>query len=629
MGEEQVVRRLAAILAADVVGYSRLMEANEERTLGALRMHRREFFDPTVAKHGGRIFKVMGDGFLIEFNSVLNAARCAVEIQRGMPERNAGVPEDRHIKFRIGINVGDLIVDGDDFYGDGVNMASRLEGLAGPGGIACSAVVRNQVGNKLELEFLDQGEKTVKNIAQPVHVYFIKMAETIPREVPQVEARARPSVHVEKPSVAILPFSNMSDDREQEFFSDGITEDIITDLSKISGLFVLGRNTVFTYKGKAVNLEQIAKQLGVSYLVEGSVRKSGNRVRITAQLIEGATGGHLWADRFDRDLSDIFAIQDEIAHTIVEQLKVKLLPEEKAAIKQAPTDNVEAYTHYLKGRQFLHTSTKSSLTQARQLFAKAVELDPHFPRAFASMAICLSRLYSRHGVAISADEMLSAAGRALALDHSLAEAHAARGTALMIGGRPAEAATAFEQALRHDSYSYEANLLYAEFCVKVGEFEPAAKHYLRALEIQVDDYQAPMFLIAVLRSLGRPGEALKYAQLGIKRAEEALRLNPENSKPAQNGAVMLASLGEHGRAMEWLKRALAIDPDDNLARYNAACTYSLLGEVDRSIDLLEICLPQMGRDFNLWFRNDSDLDPIRTNPRYRNLLELAEERSAV
>jgi adenylate cyclase len=260
MGEEQVERRLAAILAADVVGYSRLMEANEERTLVTLRQHRREFFDPTVVKHGGRIFKVMGDGFLVEFGSVISAARCAVEIQRGMVERNTGVPEDRHIKFRIGINLGDIIVDGDDFYGDGVNMAARLEGLAGPGGIACSAVVRDQVCNKLELEFLDQGEKTVKNIAQPVHVYFVNLGAPANDSL-KTAAGAQPRPRTDKPSVAILPFANMSNDPEQEFFSDGITEDIITDLSNVSGLFVLGRNTVFTYKGKAVNLDVISKDV--------------------------------------------------------------------------------------------------------------------------------------------------------------------------------------------------------------------------------------------------------------------------------------------------------------------------------------------------------------------------------
>jgi adenylate cyclase len=623
MAEEQIERRLAAILAADVVGYSRLMEANEESTMGALREHRREFFDPTVAKHGGRIFKVMGDGFLVEFGSVLNAARCAVEIQRGMPERNVGVPQDRHIKFRIGINLGDIIVDGDDFYGDGVNIAARLEGLAGPGGIACSAVVRNQVGNKLELEFVDQGEKTVKNIAQPVHVYFVNLGTSTNGQASAAAAgqgRTRP----DKPSVAVLPFSNMSNDPEQEFFSDGITEDIITDLSNVSGLFVLGRNTVFTYKGKAVNLEEIAKQLGVAYVVEGSVRKAGNRVRINAQLIEGATGGHVWAARYDRDLTDIFTIQDEITKTIVDQLRVKLLPAEKKAIEQAPTDNVEAYTNYLRGRQFLHTSTKSSLILGRQMFARAAELDPRFARAYAGIANCDSRLYSKHGVAISVDEILATTGKALEIDSNLAEAHAARAYALMIGNRPVEAASAFEQALALDPNCYEAIQLYAEFCVTAGDFERAAEHYLRAMEIQPDDYQAPLFLVSVLRSLGRPEEALKYAQLGLKRAEDALRLQPEGSKPAQLGATALAFLGEHDRAKEWLARALAIDPDDNIALYNAACTYSMLGEVDRAIDLLEICSKQFSDDFKLWFKNDSDLDPIRGHPRYQKLLELAE-----
>jgi adenylate cyclase len=435
MGEEQVERRLAAILAADVVGYSRLMEANEERTMGALRQHRREFFDPTVVKHSGRIFKVMGDGFLVEFGSVLNAARCAVEIQRGMLERNAGIPEDRHIKFRIGINLGDIIVDGDDFYGDGVNMAARLEGLAGPGGIACSAVVRNQVGNKLELESLDQGEKTVKNIVQPVHVYFINIATSPPSGATQAAATGAAAPRTDKPSVAILPFSNMSNDPEQEFFSDGITEDIITDLSNVSGLFVLGRNTVFTYTGKAVNLEQIAKELGVAYLVEGSVRKAGQKVWISAQLIEGATGGHLWAARYDRDLADIFAIQDEITQTIVEQLKVKLLPEEKKAIQQAPTENVEAYTYYLKGRELFHRGTKSYCAQAKQMFTKAIELDPRYARAYAGMADCDSFLLLDYSEGVSVEEILASCAKALELESGLAEARASRGIALSASKR--------------------------------------------------------------------------------------------------------------------------------------------------------------------------------------------------
>ena len=619
MGGELVERRLAAILAADVVGFSRLMEANEERTMGALKHHRREFFDPTVAKHGGRIFKVMGDGFLVEFGSILNAARCAVEIQLGMPERNVGVPEDRHIRFRIGLNLGDIIVDGDDFYGDGVNLASRLEGLAGPGGIACSAMVRTQVGNKLEVEFLDKGEMTVKNIAQPVHVYFINLGQTALAGT--VPATGRASSRSEKPSIAVLPFVNMSNEPEQEFFSDGITEDIITDLSNVSGIFVLSRNTVFTYKGKNVNLEQIARDLGVAYVVEGSIRKAGNRVRINAQLIEGATGGHVWAQRYDRDLIDIFSIQDEITQTIVGALRVKLLPAEKKAIEQAPTGNVEAYAQYLRGRDFYWSATRSNLMMAKQNFARAIELDPLYARAYAGLAICDSLLKSRHGVDVPVADILVTADKALAIDPNLAEAYAARGMACEGGDRRDEAAAAFEQALALDPNCFPAHNFYAEFSGSVGEFERAVTHYMRALELQQDDYQSPMMLATVLRSLKRKDESERYARLALKRAEVALQLHPESSKPALVGAIQLAALGERERALEWLARGLAIDPGDNLSRYNAACVHAQLGDLDRAIDLLEIWISQTGMDFKRWFQNDSDLDSIRNHPRYKKLLE--------
>ena len=433
MVEEPIRRRLAAIFAADVVGYSRLMEANEERTLGALKQHRREFFDPTIVKYDGRIFKVMGDGFLVEFGSVLNAARCAVEIQRGMLERNAGAPEDRHIKFRIGINLGDVIIDGEDVYGDGVNLAARLEGLAGPGGIACSATVRDQVGDKLELEFIDYGEQTVKNIVRPIRVYFVNWTQTSAEPAPESRAGGVP-LRSGKPSVAVLPFTNMSNDPEQEFFSDGITEDIITDLSKASGLFVLGRNTVFTYKGKAVNLERIAKELGVAYVVEGSVRKAGQKVRINAQLIDGATGGHIWAERYDGDLSDIFALQDEITLKIVAALKVKLLPAEGMAIRAVPTRNVEAYTYCLRGRELLNKHYKRYYPIARNMFAKAVELDPSFAEAYAGIADCDSYSFLIRQDPSTVASVLENSAKAIELEPDLAAGTCLARTGVL-GGR--------------------------------------------------------------------------------------------------------------------------------------------------------------------------------------------------
>lgn len=623
MNEENAERRLAAILAADVVGYTRLMEANEEGTLSALKNHRSEFFDPTMTKHSGRIFKVMGDGFLVEFSSVVNAVRCAVEIQRGMQERNIGVPEDRHIKFRIGINVGDLIVDGDDFYGDGLNMAARLEGLAKPGGIACSAAARNQIGNRLELEFSDQGKIAVKNATQPLHVYFIDLPDAVTTAISQDGANLRQASISDKPSVAVLPFANMSNDPEQEFFSDGITEDIITDLSKVSGLSVLSRNTVFTLKGKALNLEQVAKQLGVAYLVEGSVRKAGNRVRVTAQLIEGATDRHLWADRYDRDLTEIFALQDEITSSIVKQLKVKLLPEEKEAIGQIQTDSADAYTAYLKAAEYLRNMTKSSLLRAQKLFSRAVEIDPNYARAYSGLATCATWLKSHHGADISVKQILEITEKALKLDPRLAVAFTARGAAFWIDDRREEAIPEFEKALEFDPNSYEARYYYARFLTSIGEFGQSLVHFTRATEILPDDCQAPFGLAESYYSLGQNGKGVKYAEIGIKRAKKALKLHPENSRPAQLGAGALAYMGKSDQARKWLAIAMEIDPEDNHMRYNAACTYAQLGEIERSFDLLEVWIESAASNLRLWFTNDPDLEPIRNHPRYQILLDRA------
>jgi len=616
MSEEHVERRLAAILAADVVGYTRLMETNEEQTLGSLRQHRREFFDPTVARYGGRIFKVMGDGFLIEFASVLNATRCAVEIQRNMPGRNSGVPEDRHFRFRMGINLGDIIVDGDDFHGDGVNLAVRLQGLAPPGGIACSAAVRNEVGSKLDIMFADQGPRRVKNIAQPVHVFFANWGQ------PAVRQPLASPVHVGKPSLAVLPFANTGNDPEQEFFSDGITEDIITDMSNVSGLFVLSRNTVFAYKGRAQRLENIARELGVAYVVEGSVRKVGNRVRINAELIEGATDGHLWAARYDRDLTDIFAVQDEITKAIVDQLKVKLLPEEKRAIEQPPTASVEAYTYYLRGREYYHIASKAHHIMAKQNFVKAIELDPNYARAYAGIAVCDSRLRSHYGVDIPAEDILATAAKALTIDPNLAEAHAVEGFALSVCDRRVDAVAAFERALLLEPASYEANRYYGEFCVTEGNFDLASRLFKRAMEANPADCVPPIMLVNIFRSLGQHEQAENYGRIGIRKAEQELMLHPENANVACLGAIVLAFLGERDKALEWLTLSMATEPDDINIQYNAACTYAQLGEIERAIDVLEQWMLHAGVEMKLWFMNDSDLNPIRENQRYARLLEL-------
>ncbi|TIX44138.1 MAG: tetratricopeptide repeat protein [Mesorhizobium sp.] len=615
-------RRLSAILAADIVGYSRLMGLDEGGTLSALKTHRRELVDGKIAEHQGRIVKLTGDGMLVEFQSVVNAVACATDIQRRMRERNADVQEESRIEFRIGINVGDIIFDDNDIYGDGVNVAARIESIARPGGIAISGAVRDHLGKNLDLDFEDTGEHELKNIDRPVRVYNVALAAPFSFENSAMTALSERR-EMEKPSIAVLPFTNMSGDPEQEYFSDGITEDIITDLSKISGLHVLARNTVFTYKGKPVKVQQVARELGVKFVLEGSVRKAGQRVRITGQLIDGADGGHVWADRYDRELTDIFAIQDEITHTIVDQLKVKLLPAEKKAIRAAPTDNVEAYTYYLRGREFFHRTSKTYYVLAKRMFGKAIELDPLYARAYAGIADCDSFLFLNYDEKVSLESILANSGKALDIESGLAEAHASRGLALSVGQRYEEAEKEFEQAIASDPNLFEAHYFYARACYAQGKLKGAAHHYERAAEIKPDDYQSVLLLMQVYRSLGRPVDEREAARKGVLRAERELAKYPENPRPAYLGANALALIGETERAKEWSARALAIDPDDILTQYNTACLCCHFGELDRALDLLERLLPHANHETKAWVKQDSDFAPLHEHPRWQRVLELA------
>jgi adenylate cyclase len=613
-------RRLTAILDADVVGYSRLMGANESGTLAALDTLRTDFINPKISEHQGRIVKLTGDGMLVEFPSVVNAVACATELQRGIRKRNAGVPQDQRIEFRMGVNVGDVIVQGEDIFGDGVNVAARLESIATPGGITISGPVRDHIGNRLDLAFEDMGEQTLKNIERPIRVYRVCLDTAAAPGKNQKAAQHEQ----EKPAIAVLPFNNMSGDPEQEYFSDGITEDIITDLSKVSGLLVIARNTAFTYKGKAVKVQQVAQELGVPFILEGSVRKAGARVRVTAQLISSENSAHVWADRYDRELTDIFAIQDEITHAIVEQLRVKLLPEEKKSIKQTPTDNVEAYTFYLRGRQFMERTSEAYYRLARAMFTKAVELDSLYARAYAGIADCESFLFlifNAEDVAI--EDILATSAKALALDSGLAEAHASRGLALSVQKQYDEAAAEFEQAIALDPNSYEGHYFYGRACFTQGKLEQAATLFERVAEIKPDDYQALILLIQIYRSLGRDADMKNAARRGVERAERNLILHPDNARAASSAAAALVTIGEKDRAREWLSRALAVDPHDVNNQYNAACIYTKLGDVERALDVLERILPHAGHELKHgWINHDSDLDPLRSHPRFQKILEL-------
>ena len=438
MAEERLQRRLAAILSADVVGYSRLMGMDEAGTLSRLNALRRELIDPTIAAHSGRIVKLMGDGALVEFASAVDAVTCAIEIQRQLREHDAGSTKSTPIQFRIGINVGDIIIEGEDILGDGVNIAARIEGIAEPGGISISEDAWRQVQGKVAANFVDAGEQSLKNIAKLVRVYRVKIDAE-----PGTDLTASPLQAPERPSIAVLPFQNMSGDPEQEHFCDGLVEDIITTLSKLAGLRVIARNSSFVYKGRSVDVREAAKLLGVRYVLEGSVRRSGNRVRVTVQLIDAKDGTHLWAERYDRAIEDIFAIQDEITLVLATEMQVKLTEGEQARLRYTTTHNVEAWTYWVQGlASFRQAVTKENNASALVCWEKALTLDPASAALNAMLGFihCLDARFGwwddRETAIIKARTY---ADRALQLDPNNADGHIALGLLCWLRGQYDEA----------------------------------------------------------------------------------------------------------------------------------------------------------------------------------------------
>jgi TolB-like protein/class 3 adenylate cyclase/Tfp pilus assembly protein PilF len=575
---ERVERRLAAVLAADVAGYSRLMGRDEEGTLANLKSLRKMLVDPTIAAHRGRIVKTTGDGLLVEFASAVDAARCAVEVQRGMAGKNADVPLEVRIEFRIGIHVGDIIFDDNDIFGDGVNIAARLEGIAEPGGVCISDDAQRQVRGKVDIGFEDIGLQTLKNIAEPMRAWRMQLNGGVPAAAP---AKPSPEASLslpDKPSIAVLPFQNMSGDPEQEYFADGMVEDIITALSRFKSLFVIARNSSFTYKGKAVDIKQVGRELGVRYVLEGSVRKAGNRVRITGQLIEAATGRHLWADKFDGALEDVFGLQDQMATSVVGLIAPTLEAAEIERAKQKPTDRLDSYDFYLRGMAL--ANRLRSLPEARALFGKAFEQDPEYGAAYAMAAWTLMLQQSISGVPLSAEmrsEGIRLAHRAAAAGSDDALALARSGHVLTYLGHEYDRGTSLvEQAV-----ALNPNLAMAWHCrgwvsLMCGDGERSVESFERMIRLspldplRIGAWNGSAFALCLLR---RYEEGCAVAKKSIQFVANAHTL----------GALIvnLIGAGRDAEAREAVAQLVKLQPDFRASHVREAFPVRSADERDR------------------------------------------------
>ena len=551
-------RRLAAILAADAAGYSRLIGADEGGTLQALKAIRAELIDPTIAAHNGRLVKTTGDGLLVEFGSVVDALFCATKVQAGMAKRNTTVPDERRVEFRIGINVGDVVVEDGDIFGDGVNVAARLEALAEPGGICVSARVQEDAAGKLDLSFEDMGEQELKNIARPVRVYLVR-DPAVPAEE-AVPGAAQPLPLPDKPSIAVLAFQNMSGDPEQEYFADGIAEDIITTLSRYPSLFVIARNSSFAFKGRAVDVKQVGRELGVRYVLEGSLRKSGNRIRVTAQLAEAETSNHIWAERYDRDPLDIFAVQDEITEAVTIAVAPAIRDAELRRALRKPIGNLDAWAAYQRGLWHFSKVTPDDNVLAQGFFQQAIDIDPTFAGGYTGLAMAYHQVVTDlrarpPNEAHSSAEPL--AHRAIALDPADAEAHATLARARLVsrgdyGGALAEA----EQALALSPNLASAHRTLAQILIFSGQPLEGLVALERSNRLDPHNRMLPGRLNLLTMGLYFSG---KY-EAAAEAATQAVRSHPEYPLPHRWLAAALGQLGRTAEAKEALAGAMAVSP---------------------------------------------------------------------
>jgi len=611
--------RLVAVWFADVAGYSARAAEDESGALQLIEILQ-ALSRETVGRYDGRIVKFIGDAVLAEFSSTALAVQAAAALSRAYLEQSVASGEAHSLT--VGVHVGDVAVSSEgDLYGDAVNAAARIQEAAAPGQVVVSQDVWRQLRGRREFNFEALGDRSLKGVG-PTGLYVARVDDSAFRP-PQSIPRGNESDEETKKgirSLGVLPFADLSAERDQEYFGDGIAEEILNALAKVGALHVAARTSCFAFRGTSIDAREIGRRLDVEALLEGSIRKAGNRVRISVQLIDARNGYQLWSERFDREIEDIFAIQDEIARSVIDALGLSLTQREERRFLKVSTKNVEAYEFYLRARKLFQQWTRQSIELAREMFERAIELDPHFAAAWAGLATAHVYLFSWGGRDPDLQKAHDASTRALELDPELADAHVAAGQSFSMEQRYVEAAAEFEKAIELDPTLFDAYYYYARSCFKAGDLNKALELFEKAQSLRPEDYQSAALIAAALRQLGRIDEAHRADQLAIEAINKHLELNADEARAFNLGAIILARLGEIERAKQWNERAMSLAPDDDAILYNASCVFAVLGEEDRALAGLQRAI-DAGLAGGDWVSHDPDWEQLRDHPRFQALVQ--------